>query len=495
MDATQRAAQAWSCGAAVTAAVLARTAYLASEPTRAITETPDDAFYYLRLANNFVRLGHWTFDGESATSGFHLLHGYLLALANLVLGDRGLEWITMLVVVSVFASLCFGLVTVLLVRVAQHRLSVAAGWWVPAVMLSPIALGVSTMMMESHLVVLAGAAVVYATAVGGWTVRWGRVGLVGLGVIAATTRIDFALLPVVAWLAHQLHARTDPEGARRALLVAIGAVAGFVVTVGHTFVVSGTPLPTSVTTKLTWSAARPIAFFQLLQAFDLALLALVLVAAISALRQGREFWLTSEPVTLGSVLAMLGYAAFYATATAGAGLWYVASLVVPIAVILASVGKQVADRWGARAAAAVAVVASLGCLTPGVAGLQTMTWPWHVSLLHAAQSLRDDSSIEHLGAWNAGILSVISGKTVTNLDGLVDDRAARAASGQAKFDYLRERGIDDLADAAHHVNDGVTNADTPIARCYLPVRMLSAADDPPSSNGPVWLFTYQPGCS
>ncbi|MGF3930171.1 hypothetical protein ACQX74_14815, partial [Staphylococcus aureus] len=201
---------------------------------------------------------------------------------------------------------------------------------------------------------------------------------------------------------------------------------------GHTFVVSGTPLPTSVTTKLTWSAARPIAFFQLLQAFDLALLALVLVAAISALRQGRAFWLTSEPVTLGSVLAMLGSAAFYATATAGAGLWYVASLVVPIAVILASVGKQVADRWSARAAAAVAVVASLGCLTPGVAGLQTMTWPWHVSLLHAAQSLRDDSSIEHLGAWDAGILSVISGKTVTNLDGLVDDRAARAASGQAK---------------------------------------------------------------
>ncbi len=494
MDARRRATQAWGCGAVVTAAVLVRTAYLASNVPRTITEIPDDAFYYLRLASNFVRLGRWTFDGSSATSGFHLLHGYLLALADLILGEKGLDWVFMLVLVGTVASVCFGVATALLIRVAQHRLGNAAGWWVPAVMLSPIALGVSTMMMESHLVVLAAAAVVFVITVPPRTGRRPLAGLVGLGLLAATTRIDFALLPVVVWLAFKLHARTDPDGARRAWPVAIGAVAGFAVTVAHTLVVSATPLPTSVTTKLTWSAARPIAFFQILQAFDLVLLALVLASAISGIRRRRVFWLTSEPLTLSGVLAMLGYAAFYATATAGAGLWYVASQVVPITVILASVGKEVAERWGARVAAVIAAALSLGCLAPSVIGLQTMTWPWHMSLLHAARSLGADSSIEHIGAWNAGILSVVSDKTVTNLDGLVDDRAAAAASAQAKFDYLRARGIDQLADAAHHVNDGVTNADTPIARCYVPDRILSATDDPPSSNGPVWLFVYRPGC-
>src|SRR5512147_1206963 len=43
--------------------------------------TPDDGYYYLALARNFVRFGQWTFDGgNSLTSGFHLLQGYMLAL-------------------------------------------------------------------------------------------------------------------------------------------------------------------------------------------------------------------------------------------------------------------------------------------------------------------------------------------------------------------------------------------------------------------------------
>ena len=61
--------QAWGSGAAVAAAGLARTAYLATHPDLAITDIPDDAFYYLRLASNFAHSGQWTFDGTSPTSG------------------------------------------------------------------------------------------------------------------------------------------------------------------------------------------------------------------------------------------------------------------------------------------------------------------------------------------------------------------------------------------------------------------------------------------
>ena len=42
---------------------------------------PDDAYYYLQLAKNFVKFRYWTFDsGLSVASGFHPLLAYLLAL-------------------------------------------------------------------------------------------------------------------------------------------------------------------------------------------------------------------------------------------------------------------------------------------------------------------------------------------------------------------------------------------------------------------------------
>ena len=42
---------------------------------------PDDAYYYLQLAKNFVKFRYWTFDsGLSVASGFHPLLAYLLSL-------------------------------------------------------------------------------------------------------------------------------------------------------------------------------------------------------------------------------------------------------------------------------------------------------------------------------------------------------------------------------------------------------------------------------
>ena len=39
---------------------------------------PDDAFYYLKMAQNKAFLGIWSFDGINTSTGFHLLYGYLL---------------------------------------------------------------------------------------------------------------------------------------------------------------------------------------------------------------------------------------------------------------------------------------------------------------------------------------------------------------------------------------------------------------------------------
>jgi hypothetical protein len=54
---------------------------ITASDTLQVQYTPDDAYYYLGLARNFVRLGFWTFDsGVSTASGFHPLLAYILSL-------------------------------------------------------------------------------------------------------------------------------------------------------------------------------------------------------------------------------------------------------------------------------------------------------------------------------------------------------------------------------------------------------------------------------
>ncbi|MFC2043471.1 hypothetical protein ACFLUA_04910, partial [Chloroflexota bacterium] len=54
---------------------------------------PDDAFYYLMLAKNFIKLGTWTFDGSSLTSGFHPLLAYILTSIHLIFQPNSSEFI------------------------------------------------------------------------------------------------------------------------------------------------------------------------------------------------------------------------------------------------------------------------------------------------------------------------------------------------------------------------------------------------------------------
>ena len=488
-------AQCLIAGAIVTAAGLVRTGYLATHLDQAITVIPDDAFYYLRLANNFVHLGFWTFDGTAPTSGFHLLHGYLLAILNLAIGQQALNWPLMLVLVGTFASVCLGLATAMLAAVARTALGPNAGWWVLPVMVTPIAVDATTMLMESHLVVLGGAAVCYA-ATGSHRVRLvNGVGLAAIGLLATVSRLDFILLPCAVWLAFRILAGSHRVQARRADILLLGALAGLALTVVHTLVVSGTLLPTSASAKLRWSLAKPVGLFMIIQVLELALILLIVVSAIQGARRGRSSWILGNPVTLASLLSLLGYATFYATATSGSQRWYLTSMLVPASLLLAAVGQLINERWRERAAGVVAAVLAAGCLGLSMADLGTPLWPWQIGMLHAAEEVGADPSIEHIGAWNAGIMSVVSGKTVTNLDGLVDDRAAAASRAGSLFDYLRQRGIDHLADGESVVTTDEAGAVDPrVARCYVKVRRLSRNGDPDGAAGPVWLFAYQPGC-
>ena len=478
-------------GLVVAVLCLVRVTYLVARPELAITVVPDDAFYYLQLAHNRVRLGAWTFDGTAPTSGFHLLHAYLLAFTDLLLGAAGGDWLVMLAVAGSGAALALGLATSLLVRAGQKVYSAGAGWWAMVVMVSAPVIATSTMLLESHLVILGAAAVIYVVGAGGRHISGRAILMVVIGLVAALARSDFLLLPAMLWLACLATRQADNARFRRATAVFLGGTLGFGLTMLHTFLVSGTLLQTSVLTKLRWSAGTGLAVGHFTAGATAAILVLAGTFVALRLRRPGAPRLFREPIGLASLFTILGYGLVYALATRGFQLWYAASMIGPLAFAATMLGSAVRERW-TRAVAAVLVVVSA---TSTLVQLDREYWPWQVGMLHAAERVRDQAGLDHLGAWNAGILSVVSGKTVTNLDGLVNDDAAAANAQSRLFDYLRERRITDIVDYADAVTEPETGQPEPrLLACLEQVAVLSDPGDDRQGSAPITHLRIVPGC-
>lgn len=89
-----------------------------SDDKQLISVIPDDAFYYLVLAQNRVEYGFWTFDGTAPASGFHLLYAYSLSAIYALFGK--LDWRTLYLTVGIMASSVIAIACYLMLRVIQE---------------------------------------------------------------------------------------------------------------------------------------------------------------------------------------------------------------------------------------------------------------------------------------------------------------------------------------------------------------------------------------
>jgi len=112
-------------------------------------------------------------------------------------------------------------------------------------------------------------------------------------------------------------------------------------------------------------------------------------------------------------------------------------------------------RWLRAALAASFAVLFLSASVGGILAWRvgygtTFTHRYHLLLLEAARHLRRNTAPDTIvGAWNAGILGYYSGRTVVNLDGVVNDEALDALREQRLMAYVRDRNIDVLVDMPH----------------------------------------------
>jgi len=468
-------------------------------PEAIVARIPDDAFYYFVLAKNFAALGTWTFDGVNAATGFHLLFGYALAGLYAIAPDIGF--------VETYLLVC--LANAALMAAAVYWLAQAArdtfgggGLGVLLVALSAGGLHLVGFPMESCLVI-AAAALSYrlvARRRDGWGIA---LAALATGIVGVLARSDYALLPFAllggALLHRAWHRTWTVRGLGTPVMLCLGALLGIGVVTLHTHHFTGGFVQRSASIKHFWATvsgytpwpgfARVIELFG---PYGLPRMAVPLVLAglgLWVIRRGRLRALLDHPLSLASVLAILGYGAAYAL-NGAVQYWYAATFFAAVALLAAGLVAALPVRG--RVVPLLVLLYAAGA----VWRFANPPWPWQVATMEAGQMLRAAPDLAPVAAWNAGIVAYFAARPVTNLDGLVNDAVYPAVVSGRLAPYLAETGIRYIVDFPSMLSEAGGRrggyADGTLRRCAVPQRTIDPAR--PFDGTPLTLYRLDPAC-
>jgi hypothetical protein len=435
--------------------------------------THEDGFYYFSIARNLAAGNGSTFDGLHPTNGYHPLWLLVLAaLHRLAPAGRALVWGTILqaALLAAAASIVFLAV----------RRAAATG---PAVLAALVFVGLTERMALSGLELMLHATLVAACAWAWLAVGTGTAGrafavggLLALGVLA---RLDVMLLAVA------LAAWVGPGPGRRARVLAlVGPPAlALAACVLWNQVAFGHPLPVSAAAKRLWSHAlvlRDPAYAAGGWAWAKVMNALFVARHLGStwvfgLALGTVGALVVSFTPVGRATRALRPFAAAGTAQLGAYVllhhgeltyarWYYVLPPLMAAVTAADVVAWAAGRAGRLRTAIPALACMLVALGTAV-GLarwgreESPRLPLIEAAFWARTELPPDARI---GSWNAGALGYLSGRTVVNLDGLVNSWTFLESEQYDLCAYWERNGITHVIDAFSEDGPGGTPVVVPV---------------------------------
>lgn len=441
--------------------------------------TPDDGYYYLALARNFIRFGEWTFDGGvSLTSGFHLMQAYLLAALYKFVQPGAEDFVHLGLGVSALVTM----VAVLFAWRTCLRKSEPLFLIVFTILITAKSfLFNSVSITEWSLVVLIAG--FYCAYFSDERRDAGKIPVpFALGLLGSLARSDFGLLPLSIFVAALFVTRRIERTSltREAFAGLIGASLGLGIVFIHNFITTGAFLQSSALMKSYWSQFAAQKFYSAaslgpqILGMDLgfadfersifllfALMIsgpalLVLFAKISGQNTLPPSLFKLDPhrpiseriLTLASAICLAGYTVLYASSGVVQN-WYTGNLTLPVFILVLAGARylerrifreyQFATIW-----LSLFALVSLGVQIPSLypPGGGTSPWPHQQFMLEAGRYLAQNPTDGFVGSWNSGIPGYYQGGTgVVNIDGLVNNDIYPYVRADNLPAYLREKNI------------------------------------------------------
>jgi hypothetical protein len=499
--------------------------YLSSDKLL-ISVIPDDAFYYLVLAQNRVEYGFWTFDGTAPASGFHLLYAYSLCAIYALFGK--LDWLTLYLLVGIAASSVIAIACHLILRVIQEVIGKDAPLWGLAAFFSCYVLWQPTMLMESWLVILFAALTAYCVFTPTVKVqkerRYDLVTLFILGLIGfcgSLSRSDYGMFPGCIFIAIVLLRGHLNQQLVKSATILTGACLGVAMVLLHNYTIGGSFVQASAQIKLHNSLIHGFSISPSLDMikgilfpfngkipkyifFGSILLwsmyyGTIFTKKIFNRSQSGEEAATTDDIKITLMIAcigtLIGYVFLYRLNSHALQIWYVSNFIVPTSICLACIGNDLHKIFSMR----LLIVIPILYVTIGLSKLFDNQWPHQASMMLAGQIIQSDGKEGNYAAWNAGIVNYFSRKPVTNLDGLTNDQIVPYIKSGKVLEYLVFRKINFLIDSTEmltnqklRIQGGYSN---PIVdQCITPIRSLDYLDPKYSASTPVTLFFVDTNC-
>jgi len=490
----------------VTAISLGHLVYVAQLPQpKWITFVPDDAFYYWNFALNANESGVWSLNSQDPSTGFHILFAYLMRLVNLVTSDVQIGFLLISLMAVIALSVSSFLVATIVERIWGSVSAIASA--IPFV--TPAALNQTTFMMESWLIILLSALLVFWVSSPGTRTPWILLGAIGL--LGTLTRTDFIVFALSMGLTVFLPAtRFVRPQTQRVLFFVGGSILGLALVALHTFFLSGYLEQGSTSTKAHWATISGrtlnpgieiIVGTLVPPASRFVVAALVLGAVVLTFLVWGVTWRRASTVTFlhpFGLLALGGFTVAYFFNSEGIQPWYQANFLIPISLILAGITSLVVSK-----PVVLLVVTGVGfyvALNFVRGAYTTPVWAFQEGMLAASlsdevESLPSDALI---GSWNAGIHATFSDRTIVNLDGLANNDASDAVIAGALTQYLDRRGVTHILDFEQMITDDQLGlrggySTVQLATCLVKLARVDAGI-PSWTGSPLNLYEVVPGC-
>ena len=453
---------------------------IAAPDSLRIQYIPDDAFYYLGLARNFIQFHTWTFDsGISKTTGFHILYAYILAAIYGIFHPSTSAFVISAIVLCSVTTL-LACVYALWVGIRQRNAFIVLALAFIASSTNFITNSISG--VEWPFVVLI-AALFCGTLYMGFSSRRTPIALFFLGLLGSLARSDFALLPAAFFIAAIFVWIYTKDRSRLRILAwgLVGDIVGIGILFIHNYSFSGSWLQSSAIVKLHWAKYLPIAgrlSFNISLAtcliggflvgglnrilYLISLLPLIIFVAYKALklwrnRGNQKVTIAMEPreiiFLLAAIISWYGYLTFYMLDGA-LQMWYTANFVLPDFILLALLGQFLAKKLFQNPDLVLFLLliptfflyySSYQKIYP--LGPEKSLWPHQQTMLAIGNYLHDQPTDGNIGAWNAGIIGFYQGGQVINIDGLVNNDVYPYVLSNTLPSYLDSRKIKYIVDS------------------------------------------------
>lgn len=444
---------------------------------RVISVVPDDASYFLEVAQNIAAGEGSSFDGIHRTNGLQPLWTYALAgLFTIVTGTPE----SLLRVVLVIQALLLALAGVVVLRVQskfyEARVGVVACLLFILLVQIPGTTGMESALLMLSLSVLLGLGV-------SWRVfdehRPRREFVFGLALGAAMlSRLDAVFLGAAICAACLPGIRAGSRARRTALvrlaMIVLGASVVVAPYLAHNLLLFGHPVPISGVLKSSFPHAEltphvlahlgPLKAGAALTAVAAAVLYLVWFVRLrrggrrSGSTDGESLYHSALAVMAASILIHFPYSLLFMKWTEA---WYFTQYglfltlaVGPLVAWFLSPGSSLVRRWVYRAGATALFLC--GLLAVADRATRPLDSCWHVVSYEAAVWARENTDETDIFSMaNAGHFGFFSERRVVNLDGLVGtfdfqnvlrERRLNAFLSDRNVDYLVEHTFSDRED-------------------------------------------------